>query len=117
MATTARGSTSDLDLHSSPHPFDASEGESDATEEHDLPQTGMEEGGQVARICRVDEETDSHRQQRDHDGTDTSFGRQGVRLLAETATGVHGLGHDVQELGQVAPDLALDPDGRHHPFE
>src|ERR1700686_2780159 len=106
MAMTAKGNMSDLDVHELAHPQDADAPERDRSVEEDLAERLVEEGTDVARVDGVDEQADGDGHDRDDQGTDAPLGRQGVGLAADPGPGDHGLGHDVEQLGQVAPDLA-----------
>ena len=46
-----------------------------------------------------------------------TLGRERAHVAAQVLALAQGGGHGEQELGQVAADLALDPDGHHDPLE
>src|SRR5579884_83305 len=96
---------------------DAGDGEDDGSEEEDLPRARMPQGRDVGRVHGVDEQPDGDRHDRDDDGADPAFGGERAHLPPQALALLHGAGHDVEQLGQVAADLALDGDGRHHPVE
>src|SRR5580692_479047 len=117
MAMTAKGNMSDLDVDELAGPEDADHPERDGPVEEDLPEGLVEEGADVTRVHGVDEEADGDGKDRDHCGADAALGGERVGLAADPGPGDHGVGHDVEELGEVAADLSLDPDGGDHPFE
>src|SRR5579883_2054690 len=100
-ATAAPASTSDLDPDDPPDPGDADDAERDGAVEEDLAGRGVEEGRDVAGVHRPDEQADGNGQDRDDDGPDPALGSQGPHLAPQPGPGVHGVGHDVEQLGQV----------------
>src|SRR5580693_8683365 len=111
MQMTAKINMSDLDVHELARPENSDHPESDGTVEEDLAEGLVEQGAEVPGVHGVDEEADGDGQDRDDGGADPPLGGEGVGLAADPGPGHHRVGHDVEELGQVAADLALDPDG------
>src|ERR1700722_15202329 len=96
MPTTARISTSHLEFHDAPQPNDSNCCHGDRTVEQDLAQRRVKERRKIARVHDVDEEPDRDGEDGDDDRPDASLSGEGVRLTAQTAAGVHGLGDDVE---------------------
>src|SRR5580692_7634073 len=117
MAMTAKGNMSDLDVDELAGPEDADHAERDGPVEEDLPERLVEQRPDVTGVDGVDEQADGDGKDRDHRRADPALGGERMSFSPDPGPGDHGVGHDVEELGQVAPDLALDPDGGHHPFE
>src|SRR4051794_1192997 len=104
-------STSDLDLDDLLHPPEPDEGHEGGAAEHVLADLLLEQNRDVRPVHHVDGEADADGQQPEDDGAHPAFGGEGLDLAAQALAGRHGLGHRLQQLGQVPADLPLDADG------
>src|SRR4051794_11332760 len=102
---------SHLDLDDLLHPYEACDHEAETNEQHDLA-GGL--GPQWLHVLRVDEvhsEGQRRRHDREHVGAHAAFCRQRLDVTAQPLALGHRLRNGHQQFGQVAADLALDPDG------
>src|SRR5262245_57315541 len=105
----------DIELHDLSRPEDAEGHQGGPRAEEDPPQPG---GDQQVHVVGVDLEAvrGHHERQRDQDlHGQPSLGGEDLDLAADGVPLADGLGHDVEDLRQVAADLALDVDGQDGP--
>src|SRR3954454_3314185 len=108
---------SHLDLDDARHPEDADGQDRRAADQHQDAQRSGEEHHHVGVVGEHQVEQEGRRKPAEDHRRELALGGQRGDLTAHVLALAHGGRHRVQQLGEVASDLALDVDGHHDPVE
>src|SRR4051794_24812168 len=111
------GVTSHLDLEDLAQPDEADEGHDAARDDGHDPERLLEQHAHVVGLDQVEHTGEHDREQPEDPPREASFCRQRPDLEAQPLPLGHRVRHGVEQLGQVATDLALDADRHDRPHE
>src|ERR671919_114905 len=118
VAATPMGSMySDIDPHHLPHDEDADDHQERPKPEDDAADERLKQGIEEAAVRLGDEQDDRERKHREDPRRQLPLRGQDPDLPTNGLAVPEGLGHRVQDLGEVPSDLPLDVDGHHRPLE
>src|SRR5690606_7727780 len=108
---------SDLHLDQSAHPEGTSSQHHGSSDQHHPTDGTLEHGLDVARLREEEVYAEDRGQTTDHIGRDLALSGQRGHLTAHVLALADGARDGVEQLTQVATNLALDLDGHHDPAE
>src|SRR6266536_5255846 len=112
-----RSPRSDLDVRDLPDREEADGHHDETHPDEDATDELREEGLHELRVDHVEYGAEADRQERDDVTGDPALGGQRGDLALDPHALADREGDRVEDLGQVATDLLLDPDGRDHEVE